>query len=282
MRSAPAPSYGRRSQDFPRQCVFAGTTNADAYLADETGNRRFWPVKVGAIDLDALRRDRDQLWAEAVAAFKAGEKWWLDGETEKAAAEEQAERRIGDPWEQLIVGWANKQIGDVTTAAALEGAIGLDKGRWSRADEMRVAAILRLHGWERFRSRSAGARHWVFRPGPTAPTSSHECEAADDEPEQVAARGDDAAETLMKAVGSGRAVGPSRPAWTDDRAWIDRYRQAPDRDGRINVMLEWGRAAGGVVQDGEALALKLPPGLPPCLAASELRRVAKDMQVLAP
>ena len=86
--------------------MFAGTTNADAYLGDETGNRRFWPVKVGAIDLDGLRRDRDQLWAEAVAAYKAGETWWLDAETERAAAEEQAERRIDDPWETALLAWA--------------------------------------------------------------------------------------------------------------------------------------------------------------------------------
>ena len=98
------PSYGTRSQDFPRQCVFIGSTNADAYLGDETGGRRFWPVKVGAIDLDALKRDRDQLWAEAVAAYRADEKWWLDKETEKAAAVEQGDRRIVDPWEWRILG----------------------------------------------------------------------------------------------------------------------------------------------------------------------------------
>jgi predicted P-loop ATPase len=297
------PSYGRRSLDFPRQCVFAGTTNADAYLADETGNRRFWPVRVGTIDLEALRRDRDQLWAEAVVAFKAGEKWWLDAETEKAAAEEQAERRIADPWEQLIVEWASRQIETVTTTAVLEGAIGLDKGRWSRADEMRVAAILKLHGWERFRFRSAGARCWGFQrgptcdeggaevgpekanvsaagpTGPTGPTSFHDCEAAAD---TVTAGVESAPETLIESVGPGRDVGPPRPAWTDDRAWIDRYRRAPDRDGRINVVLAWGRAAGGTVPDGEALALKLPADLPSCLAANELRRLARDLRVLAP
>jgi predicted P-loop ATPase len=66
------PPYGMRLVESPRQCIFAGTVNHGTYLRDETGGRRFWPVVCGAIDVAALQRDRDQLWAEAKARFRTG------------------------------------------------------------------------------------------------------------------------------------------------------------------------------------------------------------------
>ena len=77
------PPYGRAVQDFPRRCVLGGSWNPDGagWIKDSTGGRRFWPVQVsGKICIADLNRDRDQLWAEAVRRFKAGEIWWIEDE----------------------------------------------------------------------------------------------------------------------------------------------------------------------------------------------------------
>lgn len=97
------PPHGRHLIEVPRDSVFVGTVNPDTYLKDEIGGRRFWPIRCSAIKIEELRRDRDQLWAEAVERFKAGESWWIDSkELIAAAAEEQRERYDRDPWQSLI------------------------------------------------------------------------------------------------------------------------------------------------------------------------------------
>lgn len=93
------PAYGRLEVTFPRQCVFAGTTNSAGYLNDTTGNRRFWTVACGrTVDLATLRRERDQLWAEAAARYRAGEHWHLTGELAETAAVVAQARVQHDPW----------------------------------------------------------------------------------------------------------------------------------------------------------------------------------------
>ena len=64
--------YARTTTRFNRQCVLSATTNSYDYLKDAIGNRRYWPVKTENIDLEALRADKTQLWAEAVYNFKPG------------------------------------------------------------------------------------------------------------------------------------------------------------------------------------------------------------------
>ncbi|HEX9619438.1 MAG TPA: virulence-associated E family protein [Polyangiaceae bacterium] len=156
------PSYGRRTQDHPRQVVFAGSTNDEHYLTDPTGSRRFWPLRCAQIDLGALSRDRAQLWAEAVSAYRAGEPWHLDtAELRALAAEEAAEREEQDDWLDFVRRWLDDPtrpdghggrdrliLGDgITTGDVLAGAIGMPAERITPAATRRIGIVLRALGF---------------------------------------------------------------------------------------------------------------------------------------
>jgi hypothetical protein len=97
-------AYARHRVDKPRTCIFFATTNDKNYLKSQTGNRRFWPVECGRVDLEGLRADRDQIWAEALAAERAGGPLVLSEKLWGAAREKQESRREQDPWEDALAG----------------------------------------------------------------------------------------------------------------------------------------------------------------------------------
>ena len=160
-------SYGRRTADVPRQCVFAGTTNQEEYLKDTTGNRRYWPVMCEKVDLEALREIRDQLWAEAVFCFLAGDIWWVRKEETQAFTDEQDARYTVDAWEHQILPFLEDYVGEtVTSANILTDALKLDLGHWGKPEQMRVGSIMHRLGWRRTRLGSTGKssiRPWGYK-----------------------------------------------------------------------------------------------------------------------
>lgn len=168
------PPYGRAEVIEPRQCCFAGTTNKELYLKDETGGRRFWPIKCGEIKLDELREVRNQLFAEAIVAYKSGLRYWPTPEEERAYFKAEQELRYdGDIWEDLIRDYVKdktevtiKQIAvgcldycDPKDSAAVK--IGKTSfNRFGTADQNRVKRALQSLGWLRSGKSEAGV---IFR-----------------------------------------------------------------------------------------------------------------------
>jgi len=139
------PPYGRAMVHRPRRCIFAATTNEGHYLKDYSGNRRFWPVKCGAVDVAGIQANRDQLWAEAVHEFKNGAVWWLDQDqlVEQAKAAQLARVDL-DPWEEPISRYIEGR-GYVTTGELL-AHLEVDRGRADKLHARRIGEILRKLG----------------------------------------------------------------------------------------------------------------------------------------
>lgn len=157
------PPYGRRVVDVPRRTVFAGSTNETAYLKDTTGNRRFWPVScVDEINVDEIRRNREQMWAEAVAAFVTGESWWIDDQNEANddIREVQESRRVTDPWETIIEHFLRAR--SITTMSECFHQLGVSTERQSQLDGNRIGRIVRSLGWTRRKYRQGNESSWVY------------------------------------------------------------------------------------------------------------------------
>jgi predicted P-loop ATPase len=154
------PSYGRKEVIEPRQCIFVGTTNKDTYLRDETGGRRYLPIKAGKIDIDALKRDRDQLFAEAVHLYKNGTHWWPTKEEEQQYMQpEQDARYEADVWEENIKTYVATKP-KVTIGEVAKSALYFDTNKIGTHDQRRIAAVLTNLGWSREKKDSAGRRWW--------------------------------------------------------------------------------------------------------------------------
>jgi predicted P-loop ATPase len=151
--------YSPTTMRYPRQCVICGTTNKSQLYDDTDGMRRWWPFIARELNLEYLKTNRKLLWAEAIVRYKRGEHFWeVPADSARAA---QLDRRNRDEWEAIIERYMSyeptryrDQVGatwvmrafpltQATPAELLEYALGLDPGRWSRQDQLRVGAACR-------------------------------------------------------------------------------------------------------------------------------------------
>ena len=165
------PPYGKRTIDYPRQSIFIGTTNDNEYLKDITGNRRFWCVKINKLDSAKLKRDRDQLLAEAVFRFFSGEKLWVEDENVlQEIISEQKKRVEHDLLEETLGEFLNQKNDEESKlfdknsfklSELFMYAPGLSGLKTDRITQLRVSACLRKLGYEKHHTR--GGKMWKTR-----------------------------------------------------------------------------------------------------------------------
>jgi predicted P-loop ATPase len=158
------PAYGRVREDRPRGSIEWGTTNNKEYLLSQTGNRRFWPLETGKIEIEALKRDREQLLGEAARYEAGGESITLDPSLWHDAREAQEERRVKDPWEDILerklnldgmpAGFIHTSGGSEVVASAdiLKHVLEIPPAQQTSGDGQRLAIAMGHVGWGRTKS----------------------------------------------------------------------------------------------------------------------------------
>lgn len=152
--------YARRPADYPRQCIFCGSINEDSYLNDPTGARRFWPVKIGNIDLGRIRENRDQLFAEAVKMYKSGEVWY---EVAPGSEQQQENRRQVDSWENMIEEFVTARLDEEQSILDIGvGCLGYSPKDLQIQHQRRIGKIMRQLGYKTRNTQRNGASVRIF------------------------------------------------------------------------------------------------------------------------
>jgi len=151
------PKYVERVQRFWRRLVFTGTGNDREFMGANTGQRRWLPMEVlGVVDVDGIVADRLQLWAEGRERWRAGGVAFV--EAEELARDEHANFTDTDAWLSVVGRWLDepdlkgrtpRKLGGLRSEDVLLSACGIDAGRVRKADQMRVAAVLKELGMVR-------------------------------------------------------------------------------------------------------------------------------------
>lgn len=164
------PKYQEISKPYPRRCVFIGTANETEFLADPTGERRWLPIMTGRGEIDAIVRDRDNLWAEARERFKLGGVAFEDAE--RLGEAEHAKFKAIDPLQDRVEQWlctaglggyVPGELPHVSLEEVFEQGLGREFTRAGVAEQRRVGRILRALGYSEQRVRLVNGRRrlWV-------------------------------------------------------------------------------------------------------------------------
>lgn len=180
------PKYEEKATRYGRRCIFFGTANGDEILDDPTGERRWLPMRVGTVDVAAVARDRDQLWAEGIALFRQQGVAWR--EAYALAKAQHADFKVVDAWQERIEAWLEGDDFDgpradsgVQYAQIFASALGLRTGEQNRVARERVRRVMTNLGWCYLNLRVAGQQRkaW-FKPGATAKAlSAKNCALSD-------------------------------------------------------------------------------------------------------
>lgn len=159
--------YARFTEEYKRATIFIGTCNPDkhGYLIDEAGNRRFWPVWVHSVDLVALKRDRDQLFAEALTRYREGETYFLNTkELEFAAEYETKKRMVHDSLEDELINWLTLKPVDLalTNLNIINFAFSIPAIKAPRDINRRISKMMYSLGYDYVQKWNGGSRSRVW------------------------------------------------------------------------------------------------------------------------